>query len=393
MIRICHLQLFPLLSGVQRSMLALLSCLDRGRYEIHVACKGPGPLADELRKLNVTTHYVPALDRPLRPGRDVQAYRQLRSLFAQHAFHMVHTHSSKTGFLGRLAARRAGTPVVVHHVHGFAYHDYSPKLARAFYGSLERFAARHCDAMVFVNRQERDQVAGLGWLPGERCVTVYNGVDLAALHPRLRQRPADAHAAEFVIAFVGRLDFQKQPLIIPQIAGQLSRMATKRRWRIVVIGSGPEEVRLQQAVRRAALEDRVTLLGWQSDVPAMLRSADAVLLPSLFEGLPMALVEAQALGLPTVASHVKGNREVVSPGTGYLCAARDPRAYAQALAQLVDDPRLCRSLGENARRHAETHFDALENNQRIVALYETLLAERGLHPRRISARPLQRVAA
>ena len=118
------------------------------------------------------------------------------------------------------------------------------------------------------------------------------------------------------------------------------------------------------------------MVGWQNDPHVALAVADLVLLPSLFEGLSVALIEAQAAGLPIVASNVKGNREVVTAETGFLCAPTEPAAYAQALARLVDDPRLCAWSGRAARRHAELAFDGAANLHRVAELYDELLGHR-----------------
>ena len=198
MIRICHLQVLPLLSGVQRSMLEIFKQLDRSRFEIHVACQGPGALTEELDRLGIRWHAIDALDRPIRPHRDWQAYCQLYRLFEQERFQIVHTHSSKPGFLGRVAARRAGVPHVVHHVRGFAFHEFSPPPKRWIYSRLERWAGRYCDRVLFVNHEEREMSVQNGWLPAEKCQTIYNGVDLAAVDPR-RTRGAGSRKKNLAI--------------------------------------------------------------------------------------------------------------------------------------------------------------------------------------------------
>ncbi len=120
------------------------------------------------------------------------------------------------------------------------------------------------------------------------------------------------------------------------------------------------------------------MVGWQDDPQAALAVADLVLLPSLFEGLSIALIEAQAAGLPIVASNVKGNREVVIPKTGFLCPATEPTAYARSLARLIDDPLLRARFGRAARRHAELAFSTgwRANLRRVADLYDELLGHR-----------------
>ena len=378
--RVCHVQVLPILSGVQRAMLDMFSHVDRSRYELHVACRGPGPLTDELERRRIRWHAIPALDRPIRIGRDWQAYRQLCRLFREHRFDIVHTHSSKPGILGRLAARHSHVPAVVHHVHAFAFHEFSPWHQHWAYSRLERWCSSRCDRLIFVNREERDFVIRQGWLPAEKCQTIYNGADLAALDPRLgdatrleyRERWG-ASPSEVIILFVGRLCYPKQPLLIPEIAHRLLTIRPAAPWRLLVAGDGPQQAALARRIVDLRLNGRVELLGWQQDSHRILHAADVILMTSLAEGLPLALIEAQAAGLPIVAGNAKGVREVVTPGTGFLCPPQDVAAYAEPLSTLIDNSFLRKQLGRAARRHAEEQFDSVTNNCRIAAIYDELL--------------------
>jgi glycosyltransferase involved in cell wall biosynthesis len=381
MIRICHLQVFPLMSGAQRSMLETFKQIDRSRYEVEVVCKEPGPLTDELDRLQIPVHFAPHLDRAIHPWRDFKAYGELCGIFAARKYDVVHTHSSKPGVLGRLAARRVGVSAVVHQVHAFAFHDYSPWYKRWLYSTIERLVARHCDRMLFVNSEERDLVVSRGWLPAANCLTIYNGADLDAVNPRHVAQHRHVQRArwqvsddEFVILFLGRLEYPKQPLLLAEIADRLERLRPHESWHLVVAGTGPDEERLQRAVAAMGMTHRVKLVGWQEDPLSVSHAADVAVLVSLAEGLPRSLIEAQAVGLPIVASAAKGNREVVTKDSGFLCPPKDPDAFAQCLARLIDSAELRSSMGRAARQHAEKCFDTVSNNRQIVAVYDALLA-------------------
>ena len=380
MIPICHVQVLPLMSGVQRSMLEIFKQLDRSRYEIHVACQGPGPLTDELDRIDIRWHAIPSLDRAIRPHKDWRAYCDLYSLFKRERFQLVHTHSSKPGILARVAARRAGVPCVIHHVRGFAFHEFSPPPKRWIYSRLERWAGKYCDRVLFVNQEEHDLSVREGWLPADKCQTIYNGVDLEAVDP-LRQAPArnrlrttwNLRDDEVAILFAARLDAQKQPMILPEIARALRDHHTRHPWRLIIAGNGPAQATVEKQIANSNLGEHVKLVGWQDDPYAAFAAADIVLLPSLFEGLPRTLIEAQGAGLATVASNIKGNREVVTTETGFLCPAKDPAAYAEKLALLIDNASLRKQFGRAARLRAEQHFDTVINHRRIAALYDELL--------------------
>jgi glycosyltransferase involved in cell wall biosynthesis len=369
------------MSGAQRSMLESFKHLDRSRFELEVVCKEPGPLTDELARMRVPVHYAPHLDRPIRPVRDYLAYRELHRIFASRQYDIVHTHSSKPGVLGRLAACRAGVPVIIHHVHAFAFHEFSPPLKRAFYGGIERLAARYCQRLLFVNEEERELVIECGWARAEQCQTIYNGADLEQFHPTRRTSSRRAHRThwrspddEVVILFMGRLEYPKQPMLLVDIAQRLEALRLDTPWRLAIAGSGPEENALRVAIGSKRLEHRMSLLGWQDDPQGVLHAADIVLLVSLAEGLPRSLIEAQAAGLPIVASSAKGNREVVTRQSGFLCPPRDADAFARGLARLITQPELRDQMGIAGRAHAEACFDSLKNNGQIGEVYESLLA-------------------
>ncbi len=379
-IPICHVQVLPLLSGAQRSMLEIFKHLDPKRYLPHVVCKEPGPLTVELDRLRIGYTTLPTLDRPLHPWRDWRAYRDLLDFFRRRRFELVHTHSSKPGILARVAARHAGVPRVVHHVRGFAFHEYSTTARRIVFSRMEKWAGKYCDRVLFVNHEEHAMSVRRGLLPAEKCQTIYNGTDLREFDPSRREQARkdfqSSHqiaADEVTLLFMGRLDYPKQPQTIPEIAARLEARSPHVPWKIIVAGEGPDEPQLRSKIRRMGLGHRFRLIGWQDDHVQVTLACDVMLMCSLAEGLPRTLIQAHAAGLPTVAGNVKGVREVVTEQTGILCDHQDAEGYAVALSRLIDNASLRRSLGAAARRRAMTHFDSVKNNQQIVQLYDDLL--------------------
>ena len=380
MIRICHVQIFSTLGGTQRAMLDMFQQLDPTRYQIHVVCQEAGPLTKELFRLKIPVHFVPTMNRSTHVWHDYQAYRELCRFFALNQFQIVHTHSARPGIPSR-AARHAAVPIVVQQVRAAGVHESASWHAKLFHNQAKRRAAQVCDCMVFVNREDRDSVVAKGWIPSQNCVTIHSGVDLQAIHPahRARQREVYRHAwssseEEFIILFLGRLEHSKQPLILAEIAARLDKLRPRRSWQLLVAGSGPLESQLSQTVKSMQMGHRVRMLGWQDNPQSVLLAADAVVLPSLVESLPRSLLEAQAAGLPIVASDIPGSRDIVIKGTGFLCPSKSADSHASSLVRLLDSPELRAALGQAARGHAEQCFDVVANNRRIAAVYEALLA-------------------
>ena len=389
MIDICHVQVLPIMSGVQRAMLEMLRHVDRRRYRPHVVCQGPGALPDELRRLDIPCHIVPSLVRPILPWRDMQAYRALVTLFRRHEFQLVHTHSSKPGILGRIAARHAGVPVVVHHVHAFAFHEFTPRPQRAVYSLMERWAGGYGDHVIFVNHEERELAVREKLLPAAKCLTIHNGVDLAPYsleeHDRCRAKFRTDHQLdddETAILFSGRIDVPKQPLLLPKIAAALDRRLPTSRWRLFIAGAGPMEPQMHAEIARFEMGRRIVCLGWQQQPHPAYHGCDIAVQPSLWEGLPLSVVEAHAAGLPVVGSNVKGIREVITPETGVLCPPREPESFAVELAKLVENRFQRQKLGMAARRRAVAHFDGNRNMRQVAELYDRWLGGEVVKQRR-----------
>lgn len=376
-IRACHVQVLPLLTGAQRAMIEIFRHVDRSRYDLHVACQQPGPMTEELERLGVRCHSIASLERPIAPLRDLRAMFALERLFRRERFDLVHTHTSKPGILGRWAARRARVPWVIHHVHGFAFHPYQSPHAAGVYRRLERWAAQLSDLVIFTNHEEREMAVRQQIVPADKCLTIHNGIDLAPYSETQRERCRGAFRAahniaadELLILFIGRFYQQKQPLILPAIAEALQNKLPSARWRIVIAGSGPLEAALESAVARSPAAERIIFAGWQEQPHQAYHGADLLIQPSLWEGLPLTLVEAQAAGLPVVVSNIMGNREAVSSQTGILCSPQDAAAYADALARLIANPLERARMGQAAKVRAQSDFNGYENLGQIARLYD-----------------------
>jgi glycosyltransferase involved in cell wall biosynthesis len=288
--------------------------------------------------------------------------------------------------VGRIAARHAGVPWIVHHVHAFAFHEQSSAAKGLVYSRLEWLAGHYCDRVIFVNHEERQLAVREKILPPEKCLTIHNGIDLAPFAAVEQARCRAATRAqlglapdEVAILFLGRLEPQKQPLILPEIATRLRAFDPNGRWKLLVAGDGPLAAQLARQLERKKLEHRVALLGWQDEPQTLLHAADVLLQPSLWEGLPLSVIEAHAAGLPTVASDIRGIREVVTRDTGFLCPAWEPATYAAALSTLIRHAPLRQRLGQAARRRAAEAFDGAANLGQVAQLYDDWLRPRRAH--------------
>lgn len=361
------------LGGAQRNTLYTVAHLDRARFRPALAW-GPGERLDGEAEVlgDVELRPVPKLVRAIRPLADMAAFRHLREIIRELRPAIVHTHSSKAGVLGRLAARRERVPIIVHTVHGFGFTPLQPPPLRATLVALERRVARWTDHFVVVSRVNLDHGVRLRLLDPERTTVIRSGIQLKRYdEPKggsaLRARLAVPDGAVLVTQ-VGNFKPQKAPLDFVRMAARVVKEAPGTRF--LMVGDGPLRDRAEELARELGIAADVCFPGWLDEVPAVWAATDIAVLTSHHEGLPRALVEALAAGVPVVATAVDGNVEVVRDGeNGYLVPRGQVAAMSQRVVELVLDPALRRQLAATPRRLDEFDIDAMVRRQEELYLW------------------------
>jgi glycosyltransferase involved in cell wall biosynthesis len=305
----------------------------------------PG-LAECLSRAGVPWLQMPHLRRPLNPIADGLAlwrlYRAIRRMGAD----IVHTHSSKAGFLGRLAARIAGVPHIVHTPHGHVFDGYfSPSVTRA-YVALERLAARWTDRIITLSDAEANDHMKLGIGRPRQFVTIPSGVNLDAVRAAA---PVSLVCGRPVIGAVGRLTPIKGLHYLVEAAPEVLRRCPDARF--LLVGDGEMRSSLEAQSHALGLSDRIIFAGFREDVSAVIAGMDVFVLPSLNEGMGRVLVMAMTLGKPIVATRVGGVAELLGDGeAGLLVPPRDPAALAEGILALLHDRNRAAALAEKGRR-------------------------------------------
>ncbi|OGL25637.1 MAG: hypothetical protein A3G44_03070 [Candidatus Rokubacteria bacterium RIFCSPLOWO2_12_FULL_73_47] len=384
MIRVLHVITRLTLGGSSENTLATVAGLASAGYAGALAvglAESEAAVVDDARRRGCRVVDVPALGREVRPLRDLAALRQLTALMRRERPRIVHTHTSKAGFLGRLAARLARVPAVIHQPHGHVFYGYWGAPRTALYVALERRAARWTDRIVtLTERGTAEHLArGIG-RPGQYA-TVPSGVPTAALRaaapPRAAARARLGLAPDaYVVAGLGRLvpvkGFDLLVEALPRLAAEVPSA------RVLLVGDGPERAALEARARALGVAARLHVTGATPEVAAHLAAADVLAAPSRNEGMGRALVEAMALGLPVVATAVGGIPAVVEDGgCGRLVPPGDADALAAALAGLGRDARLRETLGRAAVVRAEA-FSSEVALARMRAVYDALARAKGL---------------
>lgn len=320
-----------------------------------------GFLADEARRLDVPVRVLPELVRELSPRKDVAAVRRLRELVVQLRPDLVHTHSSKAGLLGRLAARLAGVPAV-HTAHSWAFSDGVSRKRKAFAVPTEAMAALWTRRFIVVSEADREVGLRYGVARQAQLRVVHNGVRDSLL----RARPDAAGVP--VITMVARMAAPKDHGLLLQALAEI-----RAPFRLRLVGDGPLRGQVEAMITNLRLDTKVELLGARLDVDALLADSQIAALLSVQEGFPLVVLEGMRAGLPVVASDVGGVREAVSHGrTGFLVPRGDVVALRAHLETLLGDPKLRESMGRQGRRDYEQHFSVTGMVERTIEVYREL---------------------
>lgn len=322
---------------------------------------------------------LPGLGREIRGRQDVAVLLELTRLMRAVRPHIVHTHTAKAGTLGRLAARLAKVPVIVHTYHGHVFHGYFSPVKTRFFLAVERWLAGHTDRLLTVSDAVRAELLHLGIGSPERLVVVPLGLDLArfldceTVRGQFRAELSIPPAVPLV-GIVARLVPIKAHEVFLAAAAALAGHVPESHF--VVVGDGERRSALEALSERLGLENRVHFLGWRRDLDRIYADLDVVVLCSRNEGSPVSLIEAMAAARPVVATRVGGVPDLVEDGVaGCLVPPGDADAMATAVHALLADPERRRAMGAAGRKRVAPSFSAERLLADMDRLYTDLLRE------------------
>jgi glycosyltransferase involved in cell wall biosynthesis len=370
--------------GPAQQVTILSGRLDPARYDTLLVAGRVGPgeasAAHLAAERGARLLQLDSLGPQIRPLHDLRALGQLVRIIRRMRPHIVHTHTAKAGFVGRLAAVLAmrPRPKIVHTYHGHVLEGYFGRAITTLYRVLERLAARVSDVLIGVSPQTVDELVGFGVGPREQFRVVRLGLDLdefLALDPvpdpdAPLRRAAAVQPGEILVSIVGRLvPIKRIDLALKAVARARALGAPIR---LAVVGDGELRPELTARAEALGIGDAVHFAGYERDVAAVVAATDVMLLTSANEGTPVALIEAAAGARPAVATDVGGVGLVVSEESGRVCPPGEVEPLAQALAELASDALLRSSLGHAARAGAE-RFASTRLLADIDALYRELV--------------------
>ena len=383
-IRVVHIITRLILGGAQENTLLTVEGLMRMPGFEAALITGPaigpeGDLVRRARRSGVDLEIIPEMRRAIHPARDAAAFARLCAAIRRRRPHVVHTHSTKAGLLGRAAARVCGVPCVIHTIHGPSFHPNLPGLLNRAAILCEKVAARWTHAFISVADAMSDQFVAAGVAPRERFTTIYSGMEVAPFlaadgaRERVRSRYGIA-PDDLVIGKIARLFHLKgHEFVLDAAPAVLARFPKAR---FLFVGDGILKDALRERAERLGVAGRVIFAGLvdPGEIPAHLKAMDVAVHASLREGLARVLPQALLSGVPVVSFDQDGAREVVIEGeTGFLVREKTADALADALIRALGDLPRARALAAEGRRRFSDRFRAETMVREIAALYRRLL--------------------
>jgi glycosyltransferase involved in cell wall biosynthesis len=383
MIHVLHIHTLPIISGSGINTFLSMRGMDRSLYAVELAVAPGGPLIELVGQDGMKVHTFKHFVQPLNPSKDFLALLDLYVFLRRRGYHVIHTHNSKAGFIGRLAGKWARVPVIVHTVHGFAFHNQEPPWRQMLFRNLERLAAHWCDKMVFISQPLIDWAFTEGIAKNSKVTKVYSGIELDHFRPvsagekkAIRKkwgiRPRDP-----VVGIVSKLWEGKGHATLIHAFREIKREMAHAK--LVIVGEGYLYEDLVAMVNRLGLKDSVLFTGFQRDVFEIMAAFDVAVLPSFFEGMGRVLLEAMAMEKPVVASRVGGIPDLVEDGiNGFLVNPGKTRELGERLLKVLRDRKLARKMGKQGRKKTTDRFSAEIMVQAIDGIYRELLSAKGI---------------
>ncbi len=369
-IRILYVITLSELGGAQKILFYLVRALYQDNFEITVACSPGGELVEWLKELGaVKIVEIPQLRRSVSLLYDLSALWRLGRLMAGGCFDVVHCHSSKAGILGRTAAFLAGIKKRIFTVHGWGITPEQSRLRQFFYTIVEKAVAMISTNLVCVSKADFDWGLKKRIAPSKLTV-IYNGVPHHSLFKAgFLRAELGLGADDLLVGTVCRLSAQKNPLYFLELASVLLSVNNSLNVYFILIGDGPLRNRCEDYINLNRLQKHIFLLGSREDASSLAGDFDVFCLFSLWEGLPLTIIEAMLNKLPVLANSIGGVPELVVDGeTGFLVEPGDKSQALKKMIKLLGDHKLRKQLGISGYHKAKSDFSL----DRMVRDYKLL---------------------
>ena len=359
-LKVAHIITRLELGGAQQNTLYCCEHHNRKKYDVILICGEGGQLDEGARWIkDCRKYFLSELKHPLSPFWDWMALRRLTEILRLEQVELVHTHSSKAGILGRLAAKRAGVPHILHTIHGWGFYPGQFFALRWLYQALERWAAKFTEVLIAVSAENKETGLAAGIGRPEQYEVIHSGVEpkkyLLSQAETLAARKKFKTENRPTVLVLSNFKKQKSPLDVVAAAEALAPRLPNVLF--LWAGDGPLMEEVKKRIEISGLKDNFNLLGWHDQIAELLAASDVLLLTSIYEGLPRVVLQAMAASKPVVATSVSGTPEAVENGvSGFLHRPHETAAMAESLYQILSKPALAKKMGAAGKKRLTGTF-------------------------------------
>jgi glycosyltransferase involved in cell wall biosynthesis len=350
------------LGGAQKQLLDLISSLDKERFDPFLFTAKNGillPQAHAIKGLSIKQSRF--LERNINPLKDLLASIEIYRFIKKNNIRIVHTHSSKAGILGRLAARLANVKIIIHTVHGWSFNDYQSPISRKLFIHLEKMIGKFTDRLVVASYHDKQKGLKNNISSDNGYTLIRYGIDYAKFKIEVHSTKEELGigANDFVVTNISCFKPQKSPCDFIKLAYLVNKEFPNTKF--LLVGDGILRKEIEKLVLKLNLQKQIILTGWRRDIPEILSITDVLVLTSLWEGLPIVVLEAMAAARPIIATDTGGVGEVViEDKTGFLVPCRGIKKMSEKLVVLIKNESFRRQIGEAAKNNLGYNF-TLEN--------------------------------
>ena len=364
------------IGGGESHLLSLVQNLDREQFESHVLSFTDGPMVDRLKEMGIPVYIIPTT-KPF----DFSKWGEVKKLMQKLGTELVHAHGTRANSNVNWAARSLKIPVI-YTVHGWSFHQDQNPVVRTIRVMGESYLTRNSNLNISVSSS--NQQSGKKHLKHFNSVVINNGIDLNRFNPSSSHKDIreELHIGKdkVLVLFIARFTSHKQPLSLIQAFKEAVKVLPSLH--LLMVGEGDQREEAQTIVAEAKLEDKITLLPFRQDVPDVLSSADIFVLPSLWEGLPIGLLEAMAMGKAVIATNVDGTCEIIrNDENGRLIETAELiPALTKALVELGRNSDLRARFQERAVQTVTSQYNAAHMTRQIESYYTQLAPKKQEKP-------------
>ncbi len=385
-IKVAHIIARMITGGADENTLFTMEGLDKNKYDVDLITgeEFDESIFNKVKNNDFNINQIKGLKWKLNFLHDPIVLLKLIKLLKGKRYDIVHTHTTKAGILGRIAARIVGVPVIVHGLHGSTFEAFNSGLLNWLLFLFERLTGRFTDAYVSVSGVLSEKYIERGIGKKENYHTVYSGMELeifygvrGKINCRKKRGELGIDAGDFVIGNVARLETRKGHQFLLDAFKNVVGEQKYSQVKLLIIGEGNKRKYLENYVKELNLEDKVIFTGYREDVEELMALMDIFVLTSLREGLPRVLVQAAAVGMPSIAFNVDGVPEIIKDNyNGFLVKVKDVEQLENRIVKYINNKELILLHGRNGREFIENKWSIKGMVDRIDKIYQKLVREK-----------------